>query len=188
MRGRAYNKNVGLMKPLSLIVAVDETGGFGKDGKIPWNHPEDFKHFQSITKDAACIMGRHTYLDAYDIVIARRSKGKKKDKPVKIKELLPGRDCYVVTRQKTLEGVTAVPNIRTAVNTTDRNNIFVIGGERMYNESLPWVNKIYMTLIKGTYDCDRFFPVEYLTQYFKIIKGEKGSDSTLFIEYQRNRV
>lgn len=173
------------MKPLKLIVAVDEQGGFGKEGKIPWNHPEDLKHFQRVTKDAACIMGRKTYQDMYDIVVARKKKDKKSKEPVKIKEILSGRDCYVVTRQKKIEGATAVPRIRKAIELTDRKNTFVIGGEQIYSEALPFVNYIYMTLVKGEHECDRFFPIDYIRKHFKIVNGKKGSDSLLFIEYKR---
>lgn len=175
------------MKPLNLIVAVDEMGGFGKEGKIPWNHPEDLKHFQKVTKGAACIMGRKTYLDMYDMVVARKTKGKKSKKPVKIKEILPGRDSYVVSREKKFEGVTVVKRIRKAIELTDKQKIFVIGGDRIYNEALPFVNYVYMTLVKGDHKCDRFFPVDYIQRNFKIVGGEKGSNSLLFIEYKRTR-
>lgn len=173
------------MKPLSLIVAVDEQGGFAKGGIIPWSYPEDLKHFQQVTKGAACIMGRKTYHDMYDMVIARKTKGKKSKKPVKIEEILPGRECYVVSRQKNFEGATAVPRLRKAVEITDKRKIFIIGGERIYTEALPFVNHIYMTLVKGEHDCDRFFPIDYVQKHFKITSGKKESDSLLFIEYKR---
>jgi dihydrofolate reductase len=177
---------MGMMKPLSLIIAVDETGGFSKDGKIPWHFSEDLKHFKLITSRNACIMGRNTYQDIYDMIIARKLKNSKKDKPVKIEEILPGRECYVISHTlKNVEGATVVPNIRKAVESTKKNKIFIIGGERVYNESLPWVNRVYMSIIKGEYGCDRFFPVNYIYKNFNIVGGKKGSDSLLFVEYRR---
>lgn len=185
MRGKAFNNDVGSMQPLNLIVAVDECGGFGKNGKIPWHYTEDLKHFQKVTKGAACIMGRLTYQDMYDMIVARKEKNKKTKKPIQFKEILPGRDSYVVTRHKELMGVTTVNNIRRAVESTKKDRIFVIGGERMYTEALPFVNKIYLTLVKGDYNCDKFFPIDYVRKNFKITGGEKGSDNLLFIEYER---
>ena len=132
-------------------------------------------------------MGRVTYQDMYDMVIARKSKGDdtEKEKPVRIEEILPKRDSYVVTRTMSgAEGATVVPDIRAAVEQTKKNAIFVIGGERMFIEALPWVNRIYMTIVKGTYDCDRFFPVDYVQKHFRIIKGKKKSPLT-FMEYVR---
>lgn len=177
--------NTGLMPPLSIIAAVDECGGFGKDGKIPWHYSEDLKHFHQVTKDSACIMGRKTYEDMYEMVVARKSKGKESKTPVRIKNILPGRDNYVVTKQEKLEGVTTVNNIRKATMLTKRNKIFVLGGERMFIEALPFVTKIYMTLVKGDFKCDRFFPVDVLTKHFKITSGEEGNESLLFVNYER---
>ena len=181
-------QNVGTMRPLSIIVAVDEAAGFAKDGKIPWHFPEDLKHFKQATTGGACIMGRVTYQDMYDMVIARKSKGdeNEKKKPVHIEEILPKRESFVVTNTMgpSIEGATVVPNIRAAVERTSKNAIFVIGGERMFIEALPWVNRIYMTIVKGTYDCDRFFPVDYVQKHFRIVKGKKKSPLT-FMEYVR---
>lgn len=179
------------MKPLDMIIAVDEEGGFGKDGKIPWHHPEDLKHFQSTTKGSACIMGRKTYHDMYDMIVARKSKSKngEKKKPVRIKEILPGRECYVISRSiKEVEGATVVNNIRKAVETTEKKNIFVIGGESIYGEALPWTQHIYLTLVKGQFNCDRFFSLKYLQDYFKIDSGKKLSDNLLMIKYIRKRL
>ena len=179
--------NCGLMKPVSIIVAVDTHGGFGKDGKIPWNHKEDLKHFQTITKDAACVMGRQTYLDMYDMFVTRRTKNKKNiKKPSGIKEILPGRESYVVSKTiKDTEGAKIITGFRQAIEETKKDKIFILGGERLFIETLPWVNTIYMTLVLGTYDCDKFFPIEYVHQHFKIENVDKGSDSLIFIKYTR---
>ena len=173
-----------MWKPLSLIVAVDEYGGFGKDGKIPWNYPEDLKRFKKVTNGSACIMGKYTYDDMYDMTLARKKKSKKKNEIITIDEILPGRESYVVTKTDKVMGATAVPTIRTALEKTKKNSIFVIGGYRIYVEALPFVNKVYMTLVEGTYQCDRIFPVNYLVKYFKLIKGEKKG-KLKFLEYRR---
>lgn len=172
------------MSPMSIIVAVDSDGGFGKDGKIPWHFPEDFKHFKEKTKDSICIMGRKTYEDMLQMVKAR-----KKDKK-KIKEILPGRECYVVTSNEDakVEGATVVPNIREAVqriDEDDKREVFILGGRRMYIEGLSWANKVYMTVVKGDpYDCDVFFPIETLNR-FTIDKESKETDELYFITYTK---
>ncbi len=43
------------------IAAMAENRGIGKDGKIPWYIPEDFKHFKETTLGSPIIMGRKTY-------------------------------------------------------------------------------------------------------------------------------
>jgi dihydrofolate reductase len=177
--------NVGLIRPVSIIVAVDEEGGFGKDGKIPWHFPEDLKHFQSTTKNSTCIMGRLTYLNMYDMIVSRKSKGDK-SKPVKLKNILPNRESIVISKtMKEAEGARVTPFLRKAIETAKKSNIFVIGGDRLYTEALPWTNTIYLTLVKGRYECDRHFPIGYINLNFKIDSGKQLSDDLLVIKYIR---
>lgn len=179
-------KDVGLVTPVNIIVAVDETGGFGKDGKIPWHFPEDLKHFQSITKNTTCIMGRKTYQDMLEMVVERKKKKSPKEKIIKIDEILPGRECFVVSRTlKTVQGATVVPRLRKAMVDATKKEIFVIGGELMYTEALPWTKMIHLTVVKGHYNCDRFFPLDYLDKHFKIAGGKKISDNLLYVKYKR---
>jgi len=170
--------------PLSIIVAVDEDGGFGKDGKIPWNIPEDMAHFKEVTSGGVCIMGRKTYEDMLNMLKARK-KSKKK-----LKEILPGRESFVVTSDVDYkaEGATAVQNIRNAIAHLDKNDhreIFVLGGYRMFIEALPWTSTIYMTIVKNEkYQCDKFFPIEVLNNRYKIVDG-KETKKLYFVTYKR---
>lgn len=174
------------MIPLSIIVAVDKAGGFGKNGKIPWHFPEDLKHFQKVTKNSICIMGRKTYEDMLEMVNARRDKPLKGNKT----SILKGRDCYVVTSnaQMVAPGATVVHSIRAAVQClteADTREVFVIGGERMYIEALAYTNTIYMSVVKKkSYDCDRFFPIQVVAKKFKIAEGTE-TDDLYFVKYTR---
>jgi dihydrofolate reductase len=179
------NMNVGLIRPVSIIVAVDEEGGFGKEGEIPWHYPEDLKHFQSTTKNSTCIMGRLTYLNMYDMIVNRKAKGDKK-KPVKLKNILPNRESIVISRSiKEVEGARVESLLRKAIETASKKKIFIIGGERLYTEALPWTDTIHLTIVKGRYDCDRHFPIGYVKRNFKIHSGQKLSDDLLAIKYIR---
>ena len=174
--------------PLSLIVAVDVEGGFGKDGKIPWFFPEDLKHFQTTTKGGICIMGRRTYTDMFEMIQSKRGSPLEQiDDPI-----LKDRESFVVTSNEDFEahGATAVRGIHQAINMLDKNDdreVFVIGGERMYIEALAFTKTIYMTVVKGKpYDCDRFFPIRVLNKNFKIVDGTE-TDDLYFIKYERVR-
>ena len=46
---------------VGIIVAVSDNGVIGKDGKLPWNIPEDMRHFEKIKIVHSVIMGRKTY-------------------------------------------------------------------------------------------------------------------------------
>lgn len=173
------------MPSLSIIVAVDTDGGFGKDGKIPWHFPEDLKHFQKTTKGSVCIMGRKTYEDMAEMIFPKR-KDEDKDLPI-----LKDRESFVITNNEEYEakGATPVRSIRDAIqrlDEKDQREIFILGGERMFIEAMSFTNKIYMTIIKGdTYDCDKFFPVDWTRKY--AIEGGEETDDLYFVIYKRVR-
>lgn len=170
--------------PFSIIVGVDETGGFAKDGKIPWIKEqfakEDLRYFQKITKGGICIMGRHTYDDMLTMML-------KKKKLEKLEDILPNRQSFVVTsRGGDTPGAQKVLSIRDVIyelQEDDKREMFILGGFRMFIESLPFVNKIYMTIVPGIYDCDSQFPINSLGS-FKIVEGKKLGELK-FIIYQR---
>ena len=195
------------MEPLSIIVAVDKFGGFGKDGKIPWNFKEDMKHFKDVTSSNICIMGRKTYEDMLDMVIRRRkqnvSDANKKaiaeyesNQPdadrvsiTDIDEILPNRTSFVITSDPNYNavGATVKPSLREATQSLDVNDsreIFVIGGRRMFIEALTWTHYVYMTIIKKDYNCDVYFPMNSLTKKFKIVDGTE-TDDMYFVKYKR---
>lgn len=171
---------------VEIVIAVDEHGGFGKDGKIPWYYPEDLKRFKKITTGHVCVMGRRTYVDMLEM---RKERDAKKKKKVAIKEILPNRECFVVTSNKDLEtpGATKVTSIRDAFNQLsidDPRKIFIIGGERMYREALSMTTKVHLTMVPGVHDCDKFFPVEVLTKRFLILGGEVENELK-YLTYER---
>lgn len=182
-----------IIPPLSIIVCVDEAGGFGKDGKIPWNIPEDLKHFKNTTAGSVCIMGRKTYEDMYNMVMDRkRNRAKKPDNVKEPTEILPGRECYVITSndEYVAHGATAVKSIRDAIyclDEKDRRKVFIIGGEQMYREAFPFTETVYMSIVKDkTFQCDKKFPVAVLTKKFHISKGTQ-TDKLYHMIYRRNQ-
>ena len=167
------------MSDINIIVGVDESGGFGKDGKIPWNMPEDLKHFKEVTKDSICIMGRRTYEDMVEMRNGKEIKG----------SILPGRECYVLTRSENADfiGAKVRSNLREVIESiknTDKK-IFVIGGDKLFIEALSWASKVHMTIVEGHHNCDRFFQVDYLNKRFRIDSVDK-KDKLTFVEYIRS--
>lgn len=188
--------------PLSIIVVVDEDGGFGKSGKIPWNIPEDLAHFKDITSGGVCLMGRRTYEDIYAMAIARKQKKAKEinvmgsppstnnNKKTIVTPILPGRESFVITSDENYvaHGATVSKRIINAVQSLDENdnrNIFIIGGYRMFIEGLSWTNTIYMTIVKNKrFGCDKFFPIEVINKHYKIVDGTE-TDKLYFLTYKR---
>ncbi len=175
------------MKPFSIVVAMDEKNGIGKNGDLAWRLPADLKHFKEITtsvgqagKINAVIMGRKTW-DSL---------------PEKFKPL-PGRANVILSRASDIQVPMGVPVFSNLDQTFEFleleesiENIFVIGGGQIFTEALkdPHCQKLYLTHLKGDFHCDTFFP--NIPSFFK--KHEESqwfSEGTLqyqFVEYRKN--
>jgi len=161
----------------TIIVATDQNGGFAKDGKIPWDYHEDFIWFKQKTGGHHCIMGRHTFED-----IQRLSKSD---------IILPGRTPWVVSSELMPADVPVNVGLLRAPLEIEQfisphRDIMVIGGEQIYNEMINHVGKIYLTKVKGDYDCDRFFPMDYVEDNFKLQNADNSRHPDLtFCTYIR---
>lgn len=154
---------------------MDLEGGYAKDGKIPWKCSDDLKRFKKTTTGNVCIMGRRTYLDMVEMMEARKIDVNTLD------DILPGRKSFVLSRNPNFKapGATVVPSIRQAwqsLEERDTREVFILGGERVFTEALAWTTKIYMNIIKDTFDCDKFFPVSAINKDYTIRAGEETDD------------
>jgi dihydrofolate reductase len=123
----------------------------GKENKLLWHIPDDLKRFKALTIGHPIIFGRKTFES--------------------IGRPLPGRTNIVVTRDQswTHEGVTVVHSLDEAIelaNTLDQEEIHIGGGGQLYQEVLPLVDKLYLTLIDDEKEGDAFFP-PYEDQFTK---------------------
>jgi dihydrofolate reductase len=126
---------------LSLIVAMDETGVIGRDGRLPWRQPADLMHFKVLTMGKPILMGRKTF----DSI----------GKP------LPGRTNLVLTRDAawTREGAIAVRSLDDAVErSSGAPELMVIGGAEVFRLALPQARRIYLTRIHARVQGDTHFP------------------------------
>jgi dihydrofolate reductase len=126
---------------ITIIAAIAENNALGKDNKIIWHLPDDFKHFKEITSGHYIIMGRKTF-ESFP-------------KP------LPNRTHIVISRQKNYapEGCIVVDNLEKAIATCPKNQyIYIIGGGEIYKQALNEVNFLDITRVHGNFDADVFFP------------------------------
>ena len=125
----------------TLIAAVSLNKVIGSNGSIPWHIPEDLKYFQSNTLYSTVIMGRNTY----------ESIGKP----------LPNRKNIVITSSKNkFQGIEICSNIKDLIENlkNSEDEIFIIGGEKIYSEFMPLANKMLITEVKIEIEGDSFFP------------------------------
>lgn len=126
---------------VSMMVAIAEDYGIGKDNQLLWHLPADLKHFKETTSGHTVIMGRKTF----DSV----------GKP------LPKRRNIVITRNADLkiEGAEVVNDLDSALSLCDENEeVMIVGGAEIYKMAMPKADKIYLTVVKGTFEADTFFP------------------------------
>ena len=125
---------------ITIIVATDNHSGIGIRNTLPWHLPEDLAHFKRTTSGHPIIMGRKTF-DS-------------------IGRPLPNRRNIVVTRNKDWQhdNVDTVGSLEEAIALVGNLPAFIIGGAQIYKEALPLVNRIIITRIDYSFDCDAHFP------------------------------
>ncbi len=146
---------------ISLVAAVDEKGGIGKDNQLPWHIPSDLKRFKQLTMGHCLVMGRKTYQ-----AIGRP---------------LTGRVMIVLTRQLdlTLEGCLVAHSLEEAIQLAELQNereLFIIGGGQIFKQAIPKADRIYLTTIHAATEADVFFPVLDMSEW-EVVTQAKPAES-----------
>lgn len=159
-----------------IVVACTTQGGIGYQGSIPWNIPDDLRHFAEVTRHGIVIMGRKTW-DSLPY------------KPLK------QRINIVVSTTTECSSTHVCDTLQSALNLCasayPTNKVYVIGGQSMYQEALkhPECHQVFVTRIHSDVQCDTFFPFRELQETFHHVvagfpKTENGF-SYSFHTYQR---
>lgn len=169
----------------AIIAAVDLDRGFSKGGVMPWHYKDDFNWFKEKTSGHICVMGKATYED-----INKRLGDAAKE------SVLPDRKCFVVSstlKQEDVLNATVIPYCYDVINFLASEDItktiFFIGGERIFIEGIALANTVYLTMINQTFECDKFFPVEYVDKHFTLTQMHKTDESPdlRFATFTRNK-
>jgi dihydrofolate reductase len=128
---------------VSIIVAMDEAGGIGITGGLPWHMSADLKNFKALTMGHCLIEGRKTYET--------------------IGKALPGRTNIIVTRDRQFSapGCLVSHSLRDALALAQESGemeAFIGGGGEIFAQALPLTQRIYLTRVHTRADCDVFFP------------------------------
>jgi dihydrofolate reductase len=154
---------------ICLIAAASENNVIGDHGKIPWDIPEDMKHFREITMGKPVIMGRKTYES--------------------IGHPLPKRPNIVITRQKgyVTTGAEVVGSLGDALERAGSvEEVFIIGGGEIYREALPMADRIYLTRVHAKVAGDALFP-EFHPDHWREVSSEHhaGNPAYTFLLYEK---
>jgi len=129
---------------MKLIVAVCENWGIGKDGSQPFFIPEDLRFFKDKTIDKVVVMGRVTFLALPQAP-------------------LPYRINVVLTRDTAFASddiivCNSLEDLEKFVADYDTDDVFIIGGQQIYEAMLGQCDTAYVTKIFAAAPTDRFFP------------------------------
>ena len=130
-------------KPLNLIVACAENRVIGRDGRLPFDIPEDKAWFHEKTAGTVVVLGRICF-ETWPKVLA------------------DGRRPVVITSNRAL----ARPDVRITTNVPEAlavaqtlpGEIMICGGQRIYEETLPLCDRLLLTLVHAEVPGDTFFP------------------------------
>lgn len=140
---------------ISIIVAVSEDLGIGKNNELLWRIPEDLKRFKKLTMGKTVIMGKKTWES-----LPRRP--------------LPGRTNIVITDQpgERFEGAVMAYSIDEAIKKCRKEDeAFIMGGGSIYRQFMPFADRLYITHVHKKAHADVFFP-EIDTGIWKAVEKE----------------
>jgi dihydrofolate reductase len=127
---------------ISIIVAVSDDWGIGRNNDLLWNIPEDLRRFKRLTTGKTVIMGKKTW----------------ESLP---KRPLPNRKNIVVTDipGEQIDGAVMAYSIQDAAGKCEKGEeSFIIGGGSIYRQFMPLADRLYITHVHRIAPADIYFP------------------------------
>lgn len=163
---------------MRILASVDKNWGIGKSGKLLVSIPEDMKLFREETQGNVVVMGRKTFesLPNSSALVGRVNIVLTEDMSYTAKNVII---CHSV--EEVLEQVKEY---------TDKE-IYIIGGESVYNKFLPYCDTADITRIDYEYDADVHFPNLDADEEWKVtaVSEEKTYFDIIyeFVRYERKK-
>lgn len=157
---------------MQAIVAVSRSWGIGKDGQLLFHISADLQRFKTLTTGHTVVMGRKT------LQSLPGGRG------------LPNRRSLVLTRQEsfTPERAETVHSLAELLALAG-DEAFVIGGQEVYEQLLPYCTRAYVTKVFADVPADAFFPnLDEDPHWRAVSTGEMQEENGLifqYVEYQR---
>ncbi|MCX6301144.1 MAG: dihydrofolate reductase [Bacteroidia bacterium] len=161
---------------ISIIVAVSEDLGIGKNNDLLWHIPEDLRRFKRLTYGNTVIMGKRTW----------------ESLP---KRPLQGRKNVVITDipHESFENAVTAYSIDDALAKCEKEEeIFIIGGGSIYRQFMPLADRLYITHVHKKTPADIYFP-KIDRETWEVIEKEEfkaGNDNEIpytYVIYERGK-
>ena len=130
---------------MNLVVAVDENWAIGNKNQLLVRIPNDHKMFRELTTGKVVVLGRKT-LETFP-----------QGQPLKNRTniILSTDPNYQV---KDAIVVHSIEELLETLKNYDDEDIYIIGGDSVYKQMLPYCNVAHVTKIDHAYEADRYFP------------------------------
>lgn len=137
---------------IRAIVAIDEKRGMANDTGIPWDLPSDRQYFRDHTESGVIVMGYGTYKE--------------------FKAPFHSRTNYIATSQDVSlkPGFEPIHDARAFLQ-QQQEDTWVIGGAGLLATTLDLIDELYITQLKGDFNCTKFFP-EYKNEFVLVTQSE----------------
>jgi dihydrofolate reductase len=130
---------------MNMIVAVDSNWAIGNKGKLLVSIPNDMKHFRQETTGKVVVLGRKT-LETFP-----------QGQPLKNRtNIILSRDEKFTVKDAIV--VRSVEALLEELKKYDSEDIYIIGGDSVYSQMLPYCNVAHVTKIDHAYEADTYFP------------------------------
>jgi dihydrofolate reductase / thymidylate synthase len=159
---------------INIIVAFCKNFGIGSKGHLPWSIPHDLMRFRDVTKGNIVVMGRKTYESIPD-----------EHRPLKDRiniVVTSGPSKYTQSENLIFVGISELDSFIDQLILQTHKDVFVIGGQSLYEHFLGVAEKIIATVIDKEYICDTFFP----TKKFGLYEIESYNEQQFSKEEQCN--
>jgi dihydrofolate reductase len=141
---------------MKLIAAVAENRVIGKGYGMPWDLPDEYEHYRRIIADQTVIMGRRSYeifgkdLTSRYVVVVSRS-------PDKLEGAL-GSAIFCGSLEEAVDRAKSLGR-----------DVYINGGASIYQQALPTVDEMNLSIVKGEFAGDAYFP-EFAASAWRIVE------------------
>jgi dihydrofolate reductase len=127
-------------KKVTIIAAMARNLAIGLNGDMPWHLPGELKHFKETTMGKPIVMGRKTWES--------------------IGRALPGRQNIVVTGNRSFQApdCEVAGSLDEALRIASGEEVMIIGGGQLYQQALPFSDRMILTLVDCEPEADTWFP------------------------------
>ncbi|TDB64138.1 dihydrofolate reductase [Arundinibacter roseus] len=127
---------------VSIIVAMSENRCIGQNNHLPWRLPDEWAYFKQVTDGAPFLMGRRSYESPDGLYSSYRN--------------------VVLSKRKSLKLTGPTEQAQSLDEAFDllanEKEIFVLGGVAVFEELLPHVQKLYLSIVHTVIEGDVYFP------------------------------